>query len=287
MRIPRSHSITASLPSLRMYSAAISSSSSVLESPRLSSTGQPRAPDLRQQRVVLHVAGADLDHVGDLEHLLEIAQVHQLGHDRQPSLLLGLLQQPQTLLTEALERVRRGAGLVGAAAEHRGAGVARPRARSSASARAIRPCTGPAMIAKCSPPSLRPPISSTVRSAALDLRRGELVGLHDRHHPVDAGRALEVEPLVCSQVADRADHGQLLAVASGVRARRRSATRSMTACTSCSVAVAFITIIICLIPFYAWKLYGRVGPRVRARYGARPPDGPARFAGARGARPSA
>ncbi len=44
MRIPRSQSITDSLPSLRMYSAAISSSSSVAESPRLSSAGTPERP---------------------------------------------------------------------------------------------------------------------------------------------------------------------------------------------------------------------------------------------------
>ena len=34
-----------------------------------------RAADLGQQRVVLHVAGADLDHVGDLEHGVEVAGV--------------------------------------------------------------------------------------------------------------------------------------------------------------------------------------------------------------------
>ena len=50
----------------------------------------PRAPDLRQQRVVLHVARADLDHVGHLEHLVEVPLVHQLGDDRQAGLGLGL-----------------------------------------------------------------------------------------------------------------------------------------------------------------------------------------------------
>ena len=44
VRIPRSQSITASLPSLRMYSEALSSSSSVEESPRLSRTGRPARP---------------------------------------------------------------------------------------------------------------------------------------------------------------------------------------------------------------------------------------------------
>ena len=44
MRIPRSHSMTDSLPSLSTYSAAISSSSSVLDSPRLISAGHPERP---------------------------------------------------------------------------------------------------------------------------------------------------------------------------------------------------------------------------------------------------
>ena len=71
--------------------------------PRLSSTGLPGAADLGQQRVVLHVARADLDHVGDLEHRLEVARVHQLGDDRQAGLLLRLGEQAQALVAEALE----------------------------------------------------------------------------------------------------------------------------------------------------------------------------------------
>ena len=123
VRMPRSQRMTASLPSLSTYSAAMSSSSSVLDRPRLISTGQFGAADLGQQRVVLHVARADLDDVGHLEHRLEVARVHQLGHDRQPGQLLGLGQQPQALLTQALEGVRARARLVGAAAQHRRAGL--------------------------------------------------------------------------------------------------------------------------------------------------------------------
>ena len=44
VRIPRSHRITFGLPSLRMYSAAISSSSSVEDRPRLISVGLPERP---------------------------------------------------------------------------------------------------------------------------------------------------------------------------------------------------------------------------------------------------
>ena len=53
---------------------------------------------------------------------LEVARVHALGDDRQAGLLLGLGEQPQALLAEPLERVGRGARLVGAAAEQRAAG---------------------------------------------------------------------------------------------------------------------------------------------------------------------
>ena len=90
---------------------------------------------------------------------------------------LGLGEQPQALLAEALEGVRRGPRLVGAAAQQRRAGVARRRARSRASARATRPCTGPAISAKCSPPILRPPMSSTVRSPCVICEEASLYGL--------------------------------------------------------------------------------------------------------------
>ena len=79
----------------------------------------PARPTSRQQRVVLHVARAELDDVGDLEHRLEVAGVHQLGDDRQAGALLGLGQQAQPLLPQALEGVRARARLVGAAAQHR------------------------------------------------------------------------------------------------------------------------------------------------------------------------
>ena len=92
--------------------------------PALEQHRPPAASDLGQERVVLHVARADLQHVGDVEQDVEIPGVHHLGDDRQSRLRLGLGEQPQPLLAEALERVRRRARLVGAAAEHRGARVA-------------------------------------------------------------------------------------------------------------------------------------------------------------------
>ena len=220
--MPRSQSITASLPSLRMYSAAIRSSSSVADSPRFRSTGLPGAADLGEQRVVLHVARADLDHVGHLEHRLEVAHVHQLGHDRQAGLRLGLGQQPQPRLAEALERVRRGARLVGAAAQHLGARVLDGARRVEQHCSRDSTVHGPAIMAKCSPPILRPSISRTVRSLALELERRELVRLEDRHQVVDARAPVEPEVRDVLAVADRADHGQELARARCAPARRRT-----------------------------------------------------------------
>ena len=53
------------------------------------------AADLGEQRVVLHVARAELHDVGHLEHRLEVAHVQQLGHDRQAGLGLRLGEQAQ------------------------------------------------------------------------------------------------------------------------------------------------------------------------------------------------
>src|SRR6266540_1100676 len=69
-----------------------------------------------EQDEALHAAGADLDHVRDLDDRLDLAGVHQLGHDRQPGLLARLTKHLQRLLAEALEAVRGGAGLKGPAA---------------------------------------------------------------------------------------------------------------------------------------------------------------------------
>ena len=248
MRMPRSHSITFGLPSLRMYSAAISSSSSVADRPRLSSTGLPGAADLGQQRVVLHVARADLDHVGDLEHRLEVARVHQLGDDRQPGLGLGLGEQPQALLPEPLEGVRRGARLVGAAAEHRRAGRRRPRARSSSVWSRDSTVHGPGDQREVLAADLAPvDLDARCARRGVICARGELVGLEDRHDLLDAGCALEAEPLRRARGRRSRRSRSPPRRATGARARRTVSIRSMTAWISSSVAVAFITIIICVL----------------------------------------
>ena len=100
------------------------------------------AADLGEQRVVLHVARTDLDHVGDLQHELQVADVEQLGDDRKPGLALDLGQQPQAGRPEATERIRGRPRLVCAA---RGTSPPPRRARARrirAPARVTRPCTG-------------------------------------------------------------------------------------------------------------------------------------------------
>ncbi len=63
VRIPRSHRMIRSLPSLATYSAAIRSSSTVADIPRLSMTGLSIFPISDEQVEVLHVARADPDEV--------------------------------------------------------------------------------------------------------------------------------------------------------------------------------------------------------------------------------
>ncbi len=129
-----------------------------------------------------------------------------------PVSLLRLGEQPQALLAEALEGVRARARLVGAAAEHRGAGRGDDVGRLSVWSRDST-VHGPAMSAKCSPPTLRPPIVEDGALAVLELGGGELVRLEDRDDAVDAGGALELEARDVLEVADRPDDRHLLPAA--------------------------------------------------------------------------
>ena len=119
-RMPRSQRMTRSLPSLRMYSAARQQLVERRREPAFQQHGAIGPAELGQQRVVLHVPGADLDHVGDRGDVVEVADVEQLGHDREPGALACLGEDRQALAPEPLEGVGRAPRLVGAAAEHLG-----------------------------------------------------------------------------------------------------------------------------------------------------------------------
>ena len=79
-------------------------------------------PDVAQQRVVLHVPGADLEDVGVLGDDVDLVRLHHLGDDRQTGPLAGLGEVAQALDAQALERVGRGPRLERATAQDRGAG---------------------------------------------------------------------------------------------------------------------------------------------------------------------
>src|ERR671910_2465830 len=168
-----------------------------------------RAADLSEQRVVLHVARAELNHIGRLEHGLEVADVQQLGNDRQAGLDLGLGQQPQPRLAQTLERVRRGAWLVRTAAQEL-------RARIPHGSRRVEQHL--ARLDRAGPRDRGEVFAAYAAAVDLEhgalvaavLKRSELVRLENRHQVVHARRALEAEVRHVLAVADRADHGHEL-----------------------------------------------------------------------------
>src|ERR687892_280595 len=176
------------------------------------------ATDLGEQRVVLHAARAELDHVGHLEHGLHVAHVQELGHDRQAGLLARLGQQAQAGLAEALERVRRRARLVGAAAQQLRArvlhGVGRLEHHLARLDRARAGDRGEVVAAYLATVDLDDgPLVAAV------LERRELVGLQDRHQVVHTRRTVQPEVGDVLAIPDRANHGHQLALGDvGVRA---------------------------------------------------------------------
>ena len=79
---------------------------------------------LGQQHKVLHVAGADLDHVGIAFDELDAARVHHLGHDRHAVLVTHVAENLEPLFAHALVGVGAGARLEGSAPQDVGAGGA-------------------------------------------------------------------------------------------------------------------------------------------------------------------
>ena len=106
VRMPRSHRTTLGLPAARMYSAAISHSSIVADRPRLSSTGCRLLADRLEQHEVLHVPGADLEHVDVVLEHRHVGGVGDLGHDGQAGLVAHVGEQLEALDLQPLERVR-------------------------------------------------------------------------------------------------------------------------------------------------------------------------------------
>ena len=116
VRMPLSQRMTCGLPPFMMYSAESSSSSMVPIMLRLQEHGRARLPQGLQEREVLHVARAHLEHARVAAHQLHVVLRQDLGHHGQAVALCRGAQDLQALLPQALEGVRRGARLEGAAA---------------------------------------------------------------------------------------------------------------------------------------------------------------------------
>ena len=118
------------------------------------------------------------------------AGLHDLGDHRQPGPLAGLRQVAQPLDAQALERVRAGPGLEGAAADDRGAAAPRPRRPSPVSWSRLSTEHGPAMTVRLPSPIVasrtRMTVSSGWNSREVSLN-GRLIG-GDR---LDPGQGLE------------------------------------------------------------------------------------------------
>src|SRR5487761_766503 len=78
-----------------------------------------RAAGLLEQRVVLHVAGAELEDVGIARHQLDVARRHHLCHDLEAGLLASQRHHLQGRFAQALKRIGRGARLERAATQDR------------------------------------------------------------------------------------------------------------------------------------------------------------------------
>ena len=71
--------------------------------PRFSRTGLRDRPGTFKQRKILHVARADLDHVGILFHQVERFVVDGLGDDSHAKLLANVGHDAQAFLAESLK----------------------------------------------------------------------------------------------------------------------------------------------------------------------------------------
>ena len=164
--MPRSHSTTSWLPPASRYSAASSHSFTVADGPRFSSTGLRIVASWRSSAkfCMLRAPTCSMSAYSQISStssvLITSVTIGQAGF------LAGLAQDLERLHAQSLEVVRRGPRLVGSAAQQAGARPSSPRARSTASARAIPPSTGPAITTTSSPPMERRPRSPPCAAAS-------------------------------------------------------------------------------------------------------------------------
>ena len=108
LRMPRSHNTTPAAPCTRQYSAANSHSLTVARHAPFQKDRAPGGGDALQQRIVLHVARADLDEVSVLSDRVALFLAHALGHEPHALLARRFAQPGQRLFSVALKAIRRG-----------------------------------------------------------------------------------------------------------------------------------------------------------------------------------
>ncbi len=170
----------------------------------LEQDGLPRAPQLAQQREVLHVPRADLQDVGVARDDLDLADVHHLRHELHAVVIGGRAQHPQAVLAEALEAVGGAAGLERAAAQHL---RARPPhgGRGGLDLRLALRRAGPGHDDDLVAPNPQV-VDDDHRVLGLERPAGQLVGLGDAHDLLHAVEQLDQPGVGLLGAADRAEH---------------------------------------------------------------------------------
>jgi hypothetical protein len=159
--------------------------------------------DRLEQREVLHVAGADLQHVGVAGDHVDVVRAHHLGDNRKPDLVAHIGKDLQPTLAQALEGVGRGARLERAAAQQRGAGgLGHPRRRMCLVRRLDGARPGDqrhGLRADGHSPDLHD------RPLRMLLANDQLVLGRDSRHPAYPGQPVQVQRRELLDVADQSD----------------------------------------------------------------------------------
>ena len=172
--------------------------------PPLEQNGRPRPAELAQQAVVLHVAGAHLQHVGVAADQLDLTDVHHLCHQLQIVPVAGAAQHPQARFAETLEAVGRAPGLERPAAQHLGPGPGHRRGRRIDLLLGLGGAGSGHHDDLVAPDSERSQRHD--RGRRLERAAGQLVGLRDAQHLLDAVHDLDQAGVELPIAADRPEH---------------------------------------------------------------------------------
>ena len=169
------------------------------------------AADLFEQGEVLRIARADLHHVDlAVAERLNVARVHDLSHDGKACLGPRLAEEVESALAHALVGVGRGAGLVGAAAEHRGTRRLDAPGDADEVLALNRAGSGDYLKVAAADGNAA---AVHYRVGRVELAVGFLKGLRDALHALDDVHRFEQEGVDLGRIAHKADDRLVLAVA--------------------------------------------------------------------------